>query len=108
MKLTDKQIKAIVAEVDCPNWFKNYYVVAGIEVTDGITVMIWTPISHADFEVEFYDERTNKIIHYENEDDLICDLNEKMQEIMDEQERNCIELRETERYLSHWLDTQRI
>lgn len=108
MKLTDEQINAIVAEVDTPNWLKDWYEVDDIEVADGITVNIWTPISHADFEVEFYDERTNEIVHYENENDLICDLNEKMQEIMDEQERNCMELAETERYLSHWLDTQRI
>lgn len=108
MKLTKEQIKAIVAEVDCPNWFKNYYIVEGIEVTDGITVMIWTPISHADFEVEFYDECTEENIHYDNEGDLIDALNEKMQEIMDEQEKNCRELAETEHYLSHWLDTQRI
>ena len=108
MKLTDEQIKAIVAEVDTPNWLKNWYEVDDIEVEDGITVNIWTPISHADFEVEFYDERTEDNIHYDNEGDLIDALNEKMQKIMDEQENSCLELAETERYLSHWLDTQRI
>lgn len=99
MKLTKEQKKKVFDNIYYPDWLKEYHSVEDIEIAPGITANMWSPTWRADFEIEFYDEELNDFIHYDNESELVDALNQEMQILIDEHNRESAEWAETMEYL---------